>query len=1033
MTATSTDYLGLLRPGTYLIAADGPRPLPSPLAYYLLAYLVLEARPIDRRRLAGLFWPDAEPSRALHSLSQQIYRLRHSLPQGSLAVTTNSVAANISAVTADVLLMLDGLSGNTVVDRAGLYECDFLSDAVFANEELVAWCEGWRARARIAAVDLLTKELDARLSASDWPAALEITRKQLAIAPFHEDAAIKRAHALAASGNFSAATEFLQQFRGNFKSVLDTEPTLPAPGDLITPVASTPPRRSETIPFIGRQAEFKRIRDGVNNASISHLHSILLTGPPGSGKTRLGMQALRWATIKGFTSVYVDCRYSERLQPFGSLSRFLEIIGHKQVIGGGSTVDEVADTIQEITQARPLAACFDDVQWMDASSCDVLGILADRLRLAPVLLLLTARSSELTNSSPSAWRWVSDDVHLAGLSSDEIALLISMYDSGVSEQLNKQQRQWLQEGLGGNPFFIIETLKYFRSAANKENPVPLPPTIRRVLRGQINSLRRHSRRLLSCAAVFGTHASANEVFHSARLSSWKLMDAVDELTSTGLITFTDNHISIRHDLIREAIYGGTPPHIRQMIHAEAAHALEYSGQTRATEAVRHQYLARNFTKAFSTALTAAAAASATGGFAEAECFLRLALRTADTPDQKIKANRAYLSYLCEQRRFVEAARPAHALRRYGCEGHDIHLAGSLARCAAHLQRASRPITEIGARVEYIAQAASRHRIAPRFRDAVILLAEVAQHDGQFKRSQFWADRFIATMTDDADYVVEITGLAATLSALAGEDRSKALCIQTVVDAEASGKARLIALAKSYSASAHMMLGDVDGAMADYETSIAYAERAGMRDVLFVTEGNSAVAFIEKGDFQEARTRLERCLRYARRVHAFQYANLAILGVESGDWVLARQSANTLLEAYGSYRVPWIPVVAHTALGLSDLNVGDVSAASKHVVVVDGLISSAGSALSDRSYAEILLSRYRQHNNAIHVALDGLQTSQIQLSRSQPIASLRLRLEIARLQHDCGECDRPFIEQIVADATRRGATLIASRAHSLLAN
>ena len=35
-----------------------------------------------------------------------------------------------------------------------------LPHLLFANEELVAWCEGWRARARIAAVDLLTKELD---------------------------------------------------------------------------------------------------------------------------------------------------------------------------------------------------------------------------------------------------------------------------------------------------------------------------------------------------------------------------------------------------------------------------------------------------------------------------------------------------------------------------------------------------------------------------------------------------------------------------------------------------------------------------------------------------------------------------------------------------------------------------------------------------------------------------------------------------------------------------------------------------------
>ena len=1023
--------LALLQPGAYVNDAGGKRKLPSATALHLLAYLVLEARPIQRRKLATLFWPDADLPHALHSLSQQLYKIRRCFQREVIISDLDAIAVAPDELTADVLQLIDQNDPRDNHNVVWDLTCDFLADASFTHEELATWCDAWRTRTRVAATAILQTQLDASYRASNWPEVLRITERQLEISPYNEEAAAKRALALTAVGDLSAAIGFSQSFRARFVEVLEREPALPRPGELLTPEPAV--NAKEAVPFVGRHTEFARLKAALDRASRCSLQSILVTGAPGAGKTRLANHALRWAAIRGFTSVYIDCSYSERLLPYGTVARLLELKeSHQSAVQLGSVVvDNLAALFERWTSQRPLAVCLDNIQWMDASSADVLGILADRLRHNSVFLLLVARSGDLRAKESASWGWVGDDIQLSGLSARDVAAIIRHFEEQDGISIQEHQRRWFIEDLGGSPFFVIETLKHILSNGGSSETRPVPPRIQRVIKAQIATLSSEAKRLLSCTAVFGTQASTSEVCRASRLPAWRLIGAIDELTSAGLVAFNNDQITIRHDLIRDVIYGRTPPHVRQMLHATAAQILGDSGAARATERVRHQYFAQEYSKAFTTALAAAEAANKVAAFVEAECFLRLALRTANSPAHRALSTQAYLDFLCDQRRFVEALRPGRVLLAKGSRSLEVRLAVLLGKCAVDLQRGSRSISEIVARAEDVAEAARKGRLLNRMRDAVLILGELVQHEGRVARAQYWADQFLAIADGDIEYAVEISGMAATLAAMAGDTRSYELSRRAVAQAEASGKPRLIALARTYKASAQMMMGSVDGANADYLLAKEYAERAGMRDALFFSEGNRAVALIERGCFDEARAILERCLKYGRRGHAFQHANLAILGIEAGDLQLATGSATVLLTMYASYRVPWITVAAHSCLGIAALASGDIGRAATSVAIVESQLQSAGSALSDHSYPELLLARFRTKNGDIEPSLRGLASAECRLRNIQPLAALRLRLEACAIESATGSVPRRRVEEIVHEADQRGASLIASRARVML--
>lgn len=67
----------------------------------LLAYLLLQDRPVGRDQLAGLFWPGAGSRHSRHSLRQLLHRLRAGLPEGIIRGSEN-LSASPDALSIDL-------------------------------------------------------------------------------------------------------------------------------------------------------------------------------------------------------------------------------------------------------------------------------------------------------------------------------------------------------------------------------------------------------------------------------------------------------------------------------------------------------------------------------------------------------------------------------------------------------------------------------------------------------------------------------------------------------------------------------------------------------------------------------------------------------------------------------------------------------------------------------------------------------------------------------------------------------------------
>src|SRR5260370_3961630 len=99
-----------------------------------------------------------------------------------------------------------------------------------------------------------------------------------------------------------------------------------------------------------------------------------------------------------------------------------------------------------------LLIVLDDVEWMDASSCELLGYLARRLHGHPIVLLMTCRENELTPRHPlrsllahMQREQASEVLHLQPLTDDQVGALVA--------SLPPTPVQQIQTHAPGNRFF----------------------------------------------------------------------------------------------------------------------------------------------------------------------------------------------------------------------------------------------------------------------------------------------------------------------------------------------------------------------------------------------------------------------------------------------------------------------------------------------------------------------------------------------------------------------------------------------------
>jgi len=158
----------------------------------LLAYLILEDRPITRDYLAGLLWPDIPHNEALGRLRRTLHNLTTLLP-GCLEVDRRTVHYSLAAPAVVDVRQFASLTENgdlTSLTRAvALATAPFLEGVYLADSaEMETWIVGEQERWQQQVLQVLERITTSYTEQGAYQQALTYAQQWVRLAPWHEEA-----------------------------------------------------------------------------------------------------------------------------------------------------------------------------------------------------------------------------------------------------------------------------------------------------------------------------------------------------------------------------------------------------------------------------------------------------------------------------------------------------------------------------------------------------------------------------------------------------------------------------------------------------------------------------------------------------------------------------------------------------------------------------------------------------------------------------------------------------------------------------
>src|SRR5918996_752469 len=343
--------------------------------------------------------------------------------------------------------------------------------------------------------------------------------------------------------------------------------------------------------IVGRQAEIARVERALADAHAGRPRVVLITGPPGIGKTALWRHVLLpegkpdVATDADPAPVVVVATGDEaesgleygiveqllRRAPLdaGIRAELVQRPGSDPVSVGAALVG----LVDGLELAAPVAVVVDDAQWADEGSLRALTFAARRLHNDHVLLCLTSRSGAEHRLPAGLVRLVDAGEGRIDLGPLDVAAVAELAEQSYGRPVPRRVADRLLAHAGGNPLHtraLLDEVPF--EAAGSAAALPVPRSHASLVLAQVAGCADPAPDLAAALAVLGTSALVAEVAEVAGCAD--PIVAVDELVARGLVELragaTGPAVAFPHGLVRAAILGDLSPSRRAALHAAAA-------------------------------------------------------------------------------------------------------------------------------------------------------------------------------------------------------------------------------------------------------------------------------------------------------------------------------------------------------------------------------------------------------------------------------------------------------------------------------
>jgi DNA-binding SARP family transcriptional activator len=411
--------------------------------------------------------------------------------------------------------------------------------------------------------------------------------------------------------------------------------------------------RKDSSPFVGRDHELNDLLEFWHEAKRGEGRIAFITGEPGIGKSRLTLELRKQIKSESYSELFFQCSPfytssalypfideleraaalndakdgAEKLERLGALvssyapsakdiaplfAHLLSIPSEGRPSGlimsapqqRRKTLAALLDRIESLASHGPALLIFEDCQWADASSLELLDLMADRIRGLPLLLLITSRPG-----FEPAWGGLEHvhEVNLDRMADSDARTLIQnlsreqVLPIDVVEQI-AVRTDGIPLFLEEMTFAVLEAKPAFQhergNALDAGYRETIPATLQDLLMDRLDRLGK-AKTTAQIAAVIGREFSEELLQRVAGASADRVMDDLKRLISSGLVfqpRVKSGHIfAFKHALVRDTAYQSLVKGRRQQLHAAIASALPETFP--AVEDTHPELIARHLTDA----------------------------------------------------------------------------------------------------------------------------------------------------------------------------------------------------------------------------------------------------------------------------------------------------------------------------------------------------------------------------------------------------------------------------------------------------